>query len=141
MIARKPDFIIGKPDNPYLLRWYLIPRNKVFNIYLHKFLKSDDDRALHDHPWIFNLSLIIKGKYLEYKPGGIVKNRHRFIPYLRIGEAPHRVVLINNQPVWTVFITGLVVREWGFYCPSGWKHWKEFTKKTDNGNETGKGCE
>lgn len=36
---RKPDFVIGDPANPYLLRWYVIPRNKVFNIYLHKFCK------------------------------------------------------------------------------------------------------
>ena len=48
---RHPDFIVGGKDNPYLLRWFVIPRNPVFNIYLHRFLRSDDDRALHDHPW------------------------------------------------------------------------------------------
>ncbi len=42
---RKPDFIIGGPENPYLLRWYLIPQNRFFNVYLHKILRSDDDRA------------------------------------------------------------------------------------------------
>lgn len=43
--SRNPDFIIGGAD-PYMLRWWVIPRNKVFNIYLHRFLRSDDDRAL-----------------------------------------------------------------------------------------------
>ena len=40
--------VIGKN---YLSRWHIIPRNRYFNIYLHKFVGSDDDRALHDHPW------------------------------------------------------------------------------------------
>ena len=26
-------------------------RNKIFNIYLHQIIRSDDDRALHDHPY------------------------------------------------------------------------------------------
>lgn len=47
---RAPDFYIGGNANPYLLRWWVIPRNRFFNVYLHKFLRDDDDRALHDHP-------------------------------------------------------------------------------------------
>lgn len=43
------DFTIGGHERPYLLRWFIIPRNRFFNIYLHKFLRSDDDRALLDH--------------------------------------------------------------------------------------------
>lgn len=62
---RPPDFAIGGWDDPYLLRWYLIPRNPFFNIYLHKFLRDDDDRAMHDHPW-HSLSIVLKGKYIEH---------------------------------------------------------------------------
>ncbi|EIC64345.1 hypothetical protein [Mycobacteroides abscessus] len=36
----------GEP--PYLLRWYVIPRNRWVNVYLHKFLRDDEDRALVD---------------------------------------------------------------------------------------------
>lgn len=61
---RLPDFVIGGHDNPYLLRWHLIPRNAVFNIYLHKFLRDDDDRALHDHPWPW-CSILLRGEYAE----------------------------------------------------------------------------
>jgi len=43
---RRPDFVIGGDarthDVAYLLRWYLIPRNPLFNAYLHLFLRSDD---------------------------------------------------------------------------------------------------
>jgi hypothetical protein len=47
-------------------RWWVIPRNKFFNIYLHHFLHSDDDRALHDHPW-WNVSILLRsGSYVEH---------------------------------------------------------------------------
>jgi len=62
---RDPDIVIGGRADPYLLRWFMIPRNPIFNVYLHEFRRSDDDRALHDHPWI-NLSYLIDGEYVEH---------------------------------------------------------------------------
>lgn len=80
-IARRPpDFVIGGHERPYLLRWWVIPRNPVFNIYLHQFRRSDDDRALHDHPWLFNASWLLSGEYVEHtiKAGGLlVRTRRR----------------------------------------------------------------
>ena len=64
MARREPDFIIG--DN-YLRRWWLIPRNRWLNVYLHEFRASDDDRALHDHPWA-SCSIILRGEYFEHLP-------------------------------------------------------------------------
>lgn len=105
-LGRMPDVVIGEEENPYLLRWYVIPRNRFFNIYLHKFCRSDDDRALHDHPWLFNMSILLKGDYIEHVfkkrkgiyamstlPGIIKKYRRRGAVYFRIGKAPHRVQL------------------------------------------------
>lgn len=34
-IEWKPHFVVGGPDNPYLLRWYVLPRNPFCNLYLH----------------------------------------------------------------------------------------------------------
>lgn len=42
---------------------------------------------------------------------------------------------------WTLFITGLKVREWGFYCPNGWRHWKLFCSNRGNNSTVGRGCE
>lgn len=56
-----------KTDDDYLRRWYVIPRNKWFNIYLHNTLMDDDDQALHDHPW-WNVSIVLKGGYWEVMP-------------------------------------------------------------------------
>src|SRR5487761_1405559 len=122
---RPPDVIIGGADNPYLRRWWLIPRNRFFNIYLHHFMRSDDDRALHDHPWP-NISILLQGEYLEHRPGGIVIYRSTGQIILRGPRSAHRIELFRWCPasVWTLFITGPRVREWGFLCPQGWRHWR-----------------
>ena len=135
-----PDFVIGDPADPYLRRWWVIPRNPVFNLYLHQFLRSDDDRALHDHPWA-SVSVILHGSYTEILPDG---PRHRPEGWVgaRGPRAAHRVQLADGGlPVWTLFITGPRVREWGFHCPSGWRRWQDFVAPTPGGNTTGRGCE
>ena len=131
---RPPDFIIG--DN-YLLRWHVIPRNIWFNIYLHNLRHSDEDRALHDHTW-WNISIILKGQYLEITPEGrFYRKRGAFI--LRKPESLHRLEIRPGQPAWSLFITGARVREWGFACPKGWVHWKDFCDTTHTGT-VGRGC-
>jgi len=136
---RPPDLIIGGIDDPYLERWWVIPRNRWFNIYLHHFLRSDDDRALHDHPWV-NASILLEGSYLEHLVDGSVKLRRPGAIYLRRAVAAHRVELIAGRFVWTLFITGPNIRQWGFLCPGGWRHWKDFTSGA-NGETVGRGCD
>jgi hypothetical protein len=172
--ARKPDVVIGGEMRPYLKRWFVLPRNRLFNVYLHLFVRSDDDRALHDHPWLFNASLLLRGTYIEHtiKAGGI--RRRQFLGQgeckVRFGAAPHRIQLLpivgasevlalhpyadpstgragvhvtDDRPCrscWTLFITGPVVRRWGFHCErAGWVHWEDFT--ADGGATIGKGCD
>lgn len=164
---RPPDLIVGHKEAPYMLRWWVIPRNNYFNVYLHKFLRSDEDRALHDHPW-WNMSLILKGEYIEHVPENdtawrlehnrstLKLHRKRFRPVFRRANAIHRIELmrqyetvddwINNRTsglksVWSLFITGPVIREWGFWCPFGFRLSKDFLKKRDGVSEVGRGCE
>lgn len=139
--GRAPDFTIGGDERPYLLRWFVIPRNPIFNVYLHCFKRSDDDRALHDHPWI-NCSILIEGTYVEHTipQGGIhcrVARKAGDIA-LRRARAAHRVEITDGD-CWTLFITGPRVRRWGFHCPKGWVHWKDFVNPTNSG-EVGPGC-
>ena len=143
---REPDFVIGGAEDPYLLRWWVIPRNPVFNVYLHCFKRSDDDRALHDHPWLFNCSWLLRGKYLEWFPSTDVPAGPRDCARriagdvkFRWGPAPHRVELTDGD-CWTLFLTGPRVRQWGFLCPRGFVHWKKFTAPGDKG-AVGKGCD
>lgn len=134
---RKPDFVIGGAERPYLLRWHLVPRNRFLNVYLHKIVRSDDDRALHDHPW-WSLSIILAGGYLEVTPKGSFW-RDPLDLVLRRATAAHRLVVGNSHPCWTLFITGPRIREWGFHCPQGWRHWKDFTHPAAKG-QVGRGC-
>ncbi len=142
--ARDPDFYIGGRAHPYCVRWWIIPRNRFFNIYLHRFLRDDDDRALHDHPWD-NCSIPLRTGYNEVMARGITRRRRRFGMYFRRAETAHRVVLLRGAggvPIesWSLFVTGPVRREWGFHCPRGWRHWLEFVSERDAG-DVGRGCE
>jgi hypothetical protein len=140
--GRTPDVIIGGVDDPYLKRWWWAPRNKWLNVYIHCFKRSDDDRALHDHPWC-NLSLILHGGYAEHTilAGGINVRRQRRAGdvVVRTASAAHRIELCDDE-CWTLFITGPIVRRWGFHCPAGWVHWKDFTNPADGGATIGRGC-
>ena len=134
MNSRAPDYVIG---TGYLNRWYIVPRNPWSNLYLHAFLGSDDDRALHDHPWA-NTSLLIEGSYIEHTPDGGFERRAGDL-VSRTAETKHRLELISELPVISLFATGPKVREWGFACPHGWVHWADFTDP-DNPARTGGGC-
>lgn len=133
LFKRPPDLDIGPG---YLHRWYVIPRNRFLNIYLHHILRDDDDRAEHDHPWI-SLSFLLKGGLAEFSKGRF-RIVPRFRPVFRLAKTSHRLVVL--RPAWTLFITGPVVRDWGFHCPNGWVHWRKFTSGK-NGEITGRGCD
>lgn len=144
---------------PFLRRWFILPKNRFMNIYLHEFIRDDEDRALHDHPW-WNVSLLLVGRYVEVTPG------YRSLAYLhpdfrdksppdkrteyRAGDLKfrratdaHRIELVRyhvgshkrtkakrqrGQPCWSLFITGPVIREWGFLCSTGWRSAGEFAQ-------------
>lgn len=138
----EPNVVIGGPVDPYLMRWYILPRNPVFNVYLHWFLRSDDDRALHDHPWV-NLSILLDGEYTEHTiaAGGIHRHTVRRAGdlVLRGPRAAHRIEL-HAGVCTTLFVTGPRLRQWGFHCQErGWVHWKQFTDPRDEG-AVGRGC-
>lgn len=133
---RPPDFVIGLRDNPYMLRWWIIPRNQWFNIYLHKIIRDDDDRALHDHPWI-SVSVVLKGVVREVLNKGTRIFRSKSIIF-RSSRMAHRLEVVKG-PCWTLFFTGPTVREWGFHCPKGWVSWKQFVDPNNPGT-IGPGC-
>jgi len=159
LVCGIPHKVIGGELRPYMKRWYLIPRNRWLNVYLHQFLRDDDDRALHDHPWWF-MSFMLWGRYREHfeKPihsellaGGAqwissqecsIERRAPSFAFRRAAHR-HRVELMKRDgmavPCWTIVITGRRVREWGFWCPQGFVHWQQFTSA--DGNEVGRGCD
>lgn len=149
---RKPDFTVWQRGDIYLVRRWIFPRNPLLNVYLHKFCASDDDRALHDHPWL-NLSILLRGCYIEHVPDF----RGTSSPHVRLGDLPRRqklrrapalilrrgvsshIIEIKTRTVWTLFITGPVFRDWGFHCAQGWVHWRDYLAPGDK-SRVGKGC-
>lgn len=137
MASRKFDFAIGGEADPYILRWWVLPRNPWLNQYLHDIRRSDDDRALHDHPWP-NTSLLIFGSYIEHTPEGSFVRKAGDVIH-RPATAQHRLEVIPGERAISLFATGPKVREWGFACPQGWVHWKDFSDPIETGR-TGRGC-
>ncbi len=139
---------IGGESDPYLRRWFITPRGDGPACYLHQFLRDDDDRALHDHPWA-SCGIILKGGYIEQLPTGAVERQVGDV-IVREPEHRHRVVLHrdaegNPIPAWTLFLVGPRAREWGFWCPGHgdgerFVHWRDFTAG-EHGEVVGKGCD
>lgn len=145
---RPPNLVIGGWDNPYLLRWWLIPRNRFANAYLHLILREDDDRAIHDHPWE-NVSIPLtpglrevvgvtgahKRRIKVAMDGDTCERVLRFPVrarelrpgkvYPRWGQSAHRLIIDprltrpHTNSVWTLFLTGPRRRVWGFHCTNG----------------------
>lgn len=120
---------------PYLERYYVFLKDRnwfPFNIFLHRFLKSDPDDQ-HDHPWNY-ITIILKGGYWEYvltydNQGHINGETKiwRGAGHMRRcqAESYHRIELEPGVDCWTMFITGKRRREWGFIEHS--KSWSNLT--------------
>lgn len=160
--GHKMDFRIPPDESipAYMLRWWRIKRNAFFNIYFHIVLRSDDDRALHDHPW-WSFSIVLAGGYYEHtiENGGINKKiwhgpgsmrfrgsgkmahrlelhrtvvkgdgkgppMHATTGMLKPGELlihyPPKEDVVQEMPATTIFITGPVLRRWGFHDKDQW---------------------
>lgn len=113
----------------YLRRWKLFPRNRVFNIYLHQILLSDE-RVYHDHRYA-SLAFVLKGRMIE----SIHPDRNRLVKpwrfYYRSSTMLHFLTLFGEKPVWTLFITGPEVKPWGFMTERGWVENEEYLNQKE----------
>ena len=118
-----PDEVIGEHN---MLRWWLLPQNRLFNVYLHKH-EGDDPRVPHDHP-ADNLSVLLSGELMEHTPVyyGCYSSLHNvnhdrvvfFSDYGkpwtaarllerfhgRRAEDVHRLTLVHRRTAWTLWI-------------------------------------
>lgn len=131
-ITRNQKPLLIAPE--YMERWFMIPRNRFFNIYFHRFMGSDAPTP-HDHPW-FSFSLILKGSYIEHTPeGDYIRTEGDFT--FRMPTALHWIEI--DKPVYTLFITGPRVRRWGFQCKNGWMDFREYIGNRDS-DRLASGC-
>ncbi|MCA8113867.1 hypothetical protein [Burkholderia cepacia] len=117
--GRLPCRIISDAGRPYLERYYLVTLFGV-RVYLHRFVDSDPDRGLHDHPWPWAFSLILTGWYYEQTRAGT-----KIVRWFNalIGDSFHRVILPRDHGVhecWTIFAhRARRTKEWGFLRDKG----------------------
>jgi len=123
-------------NEPYLERYYLFLKDRErfpFNVFLHKFLKSDPD-DVHDHPWPY-FTIILQGGYYEWTPqfnaqgqkiGEIARwcgpGSFRFAK----ANSYHRIELDPDVTCWTLFCPGIKQRDWGFLVKNKWIQWEQY---------------
>lgn len=135
-LFRKTVIAADSQEGPLLVR-YILFRCAAFGFYLHHLVRSDHDRALHDHPWPF-VSIVLRGGYTEihdqtldgasttlwHRPGSVL---------VRPAEWRHRFAL--TKPAWTLVIVGRRSRRWGFFVPQAspahsprtkWCWWRQY---------------
>jgi hypothetical protein len=138
-LGRKRIVMDRVENEPYLERYYVFLRERKtfpFNVFLHKFLKSDPD-DVHDHPWSY-ATLILKGGYWEWIPQfnsagekiGEVAD-WRGPGHFRISPARsyHRIELDPAVTAWTLFMPGPKQKDWGFLVRNQWIQWEEYLKQ------------
>jgi hypothetical protein len=143
-VGRKRIVMDRINDQPYLERYYLFLKDRKrfpFNVFLHKFLKSDPD-DVHDHPWPYT-TLILKGGYYEWTP--VFDRGGKKIAETCVWRKPghfrtcsansyHRIELDPNVECWTLFMPGPQRREWGFLVNNQWIHNDKYlTDRANNG--------
>ena len=135
-LGRHRIILDRQSNEPLLERYYVFLKDRTwfpFNIFVHKFLKSDPD-DVHDHPWPY-ATLILKGGYYEWIPQ-FDKQGNKFNE-IAVWRGPgsfricgatsyHRIELDPSVDCWSLFMPGPQKREWGFLVKNKWIHNEEY---------------
>ena len=111
---------LGEKECPYAFRYVFIFFG--FAIRIHKWIRSDDKRNFHDHPWWF-ITFVLKGSYTDvYNDNNIIKQDTLKRFKLRYRPSNHRhYVDVPKEGCWTILLTGRPIRKWGFYIDGKFK--------------------
>lgn len=121
--------IMDREDNePYLERYYIFLKDRKwfpFNVFIHKFLKSDPD-DLHDHPWPY-MTIILRGGYWEWTRNSSIP-QWKGAGQIRFGHSTdyHRIELEPGVECWTMFFPGPKLRDWGFLVKNRWVQHEQY---------------
>ncbi len=135
------------------LKWYRNPFGWLLQqfdiaIRIHEIHKSDNARAVHDHPWYY-ITVILKGGYVEITSerqadGTYLENRKMYTAgdiLFRKAEYRHRLEMIDyDLHTWlehgepevttTLFITFKKTNDWGFFPkPNKFIPYKKYLEK------------
>lgn len=140
--ARTPYFdIYGPGGTLYMRRWWLMPRWCLrfdpllgypmpkpwmpFSVRVHHIVRPDADRHLHDHPFNFR-TLLLQGSYIEQTEGGRFKAVFAGDTYRSPAARFHRIDDVDREGVWSLFIMGRRVNDWGFLVDGHKVAWRQY---------------
>jgi hypothetical protein len=125
----KKKINVNNEGVPQMIR-YLIAQTPAFGLYVHKMLRPDGSRLIHDHPWRFR-TLVLKGGYEEVYWSSEYPNlwlphggnpifpsaiRRPFRTHAIPLTTAHTITrLLGDGPTWTVLLVGRKVKNWGFW--------------------------
>lgn len=121
LTANLPCKLINVDHMPYLERYYL---GKVFGVtlFIHRFIRPDGDREVHNHPWGRSVSIILCGGYeeervdaIDVERGWVYHIRTKYPLMINVIKANtfHRIASIKPE-TWTLFMHGKRIAKWGF---------------------------
>ena len=134
--------IANKAGELYMERGWLVQPHwwtLGWSARVHRTVRSDSDRALHDHPWR-NISVILRGFYYEAVPAvreealwgfngqELVTSIRRVAGdvVFRPAAARHRLIIPAGQEAYSLFIMGPWEQVWGFRTPEGKVEWRTY---------------
>ena len=129
--------ILGRSNNEiYLMRfWINEPKpgtkgshSSRNSLLLHHFLKPDDDKHLHNHPWA-GRSTILSGGYVEDSLDGL-KTLKPFDSNMITADTYHCVKSIQPN-TWSLVHTGDKEGEWGFLVDGEHIHYLDYLNDID----------
>jgi hypothetical protein len=108
------------------------------SIRIHHTMRSDFDRALHDHPWP-STSIVLKGGYFEILPKDQGQDSSKdSTDFQRVWRSAgdvvsraahdrHRLEIVPGTSCWSMFIVGTWEKDWGFYDKEeGFVYWRKY---------------
>jgi hypothetical protein len=134
--GRLPVRLINVNDAPYLERYH-VGTAFGWKIYLHRFVSSDGEHHLHNHPWRHGLSIILSGGYTEEvavdvcphaSASGMIVTRVERRWFNRVDGAYIHRIAESLPNTWSLFmhgprqvVDGGRLKGWGFFerCDTG----------------------
>jgi hypothetical protein len=112
-------------ERTYLKRLRII-QTPWFGVYLHWINEPDADRDLHDHPWTWFTSTVLRGGYIESvsactdRPSRRWTNAWpRWSTHCMTQDMCHRIEAVAPGTVTLIFV-GRRRSSWGFYTDQGY---------------------
>lgn len=136
-----------RPTVPWRRFWLDKVIGKFIAIRIHHILRSDNDWALHDHPWPA-LSIILttgytevmpvdqhQAPYRDYEPDGLIhKKRRRGAIVFRKAHHRHRLIIPEGKTAWTLFFMFGKRNWWGFYTRTGKVYYRDYLSAKEVGD-------